>query len=77
MDVEVVVAYFRKYNGIYLQIPKSITRSLPRGFDMKPGPPEHKPRRSYRGADKSLARPGRGKSYSDRRFWCPYVLFII
>jgi hypothetical protein len=31
----------------------------------------------YRGADKSLARPGRKKRYSDRRFWFAYILFII
>ena len=31
----------------------------------------------YRGADKSLARPGRKKSYSDRRFWFSYIPFII
>ena len=33
-------------------------------------------RPTYRGDDKSLARPGR-KSYNDRRFWCSYILFII
>jgi hypothetical protein len=31
----------------------------------------------YRGADNSLARPGRKTSYSDRRFWFSYILFII
>jgi hypothetical protein len=34
-------------------------------------------RAKYRGADKSLARPGRKKNYSDRRFWVSYILFII
>jgi hypothetical protein len=34
---------------------------------------------SYRGADKSLDRPGRKQSYSDRIFWVSYtcILFII
>jgi hypothetical protein len=32
---------------------------------------------SYRGADKSLARSGKETSYSDRRFCCSYILFII
>jgi len=31
----------------------------------------------YRGADKSLARQGRKISYSDKRFWVSYILFII
>jgi hypothetical protein len=68
MDVEVVVAYFRKYKDIYLQIPKPIIRNLPRGLDMKPGPPEHKPQRSYRGADKSLAPPGRKQATATEDF---------
>ena len=34
-------------------------------------------RLKYWGADKSLARLGRKQCYSDRRFWCSYILFII
>jgi hypothetical protein len=46
MDVEVVVAYFRKYKDISLQMLKPITKNLPRGLDINPGPPEHEPRLS-------------------------------
>jgi len=31
---------------------------------------------TYRGAGKSLARPGRKTRYSDRIFWVSYILFI-
>ena len=35
----------------------------------------HRKSSIHRGADKSLARPGRKKSYRDRRYWVSHILF--